>query len=148
MQIKLIRIYYIGTLYKVWFRQDSGLFRVRFRQDSGLFRVLFRQDSCLFRVRFRQDSGLFRVRFRQDSGLFRVRFRQDSGLFRVRFRQVSLYIRKETELFRKSPINLFNHDVYPINTRALPVIHNTITIYKLTITNSHKINNANILQQT
>ena len=48
MQVKLTKISYIGTLFKVRFVQDSGLFSVRFVQDSGLFSVRFVQDSGLF----------------------------------------------------------------------------------------------------
>ena len=63
IQVKLTKISYIATLFKVWFIQDSVLFKVWFIQDSVLFKVWFIQDSVLFKVWFIQDSVLFKVRF-------------------------------------------------------------------------------------
>jgi len=37
MQVKLIKISYIGTLFKVRFVQDLSIFRVRFRQVSQYY---------------------------------------------------------------------------------------------------------------
>jgi hypothetical protein len=54
IQVKVTKISYIGTLFKVRFIQDSSSFRVWFIQDSSLFRVWFIQDSSSFRVWLRQ----------------------------------------------------------------------------------------------
>ena len=45
-QVKLTKTSYNGTLFEVWFIQDSVLFRIQFIQDSVLFRVQFRQFHC------------------------------------------------------------------------------------------------------
>jgi hypothetical protein len=67
IQVKLTKISYIRTLFKVQFKQDFCLFRVQFKQDFCLFRVQFKQDFCLFRVQFKQDFCLFRVWLKQVS---------------------------------------------------------------------------------
>jgi hypothetical protein len=53
-QVKLTKTSYNGTLFEVWFIQDSVLFRIQLIQDSVLFRIQFIQDTVLFRVQFRQ----------------------------------------------------------------------------------------------
>ena len=51
MQVKLTKIVYIGTLFVIWFIQDSSLYRIpvytgfQFIQDSSLLRVWFAQVS-------------------------------------------------------------------------------------------------------
>ena len=105
IEVKLTKISYIGTLFKVPFIQDCGLLRVWFIQDSGLFRVLFRQVSGLFRVWFIQDCGLLRVWFIQDSGLLRVWFRQVSGLLSPRQRSCEGIQKRYRPSFRNILVN-------------------------------------------
>ena len=118
IQVKLTKISYIATKFKVRFKQDTGLswvqirqvlFKVRFIQDVGLswvqirqvlFKVWCIQDTGLSRVQFSlvlfkawciQDAGLSRAQIRQD--LFKVWCIQDTGLSRVQIRQVLLKVR-------------------------------------------------------
>ena len=62
IQVKLTKISYIGTLFKVWFIKDSVLFRVRFRQVK-LTKISY--IGTLFKVQFIQDFGLSMVWFIQ-----------------------------------------------------------------------------------
>ena len=98
IQVKLTKISYIATKFKVRFIQDIGLsrvqirqvfFKVRFIQDVGLSWVQIRQ--VLLKVRFIQgsvQSALIKVRLIQNVCLSWVQFRQYPCLSRVQLRQV------------------------------------------------------------
>jgi hypothetical protein len=92
IEVKLTKISYVGTLFKVRLIQGTGLFRFWLIQGTGLFRFRLIQGTSLFRVWLIQGTGLFRVQLIQGTSLFRVWLIQGTSLFRVRFRQVSLYI--------------------------------------------------------
>ena len=95
MQVKLTAISYIGTLFKVWFRQDFVLSKVWFRQVKltninyigTLFKVWYMQDSVLSRVWFKhvKYKQFPTLRLYLEFGLYTISFYPGFGLYSISF---------------------------------------------------------------
>ena len=126
IKVKLTKISYIRTLFKVRCMQDFGLFRVWFTQVS-LYKVL--QWNCLVhwtclgptfvikRDWCPLDTAWLKIFYFET--LFKICFLQDSGLFKVRFRQVSLYRTYSQSIFQKDYIIVCVRSVIQLNCQNI-----------------------------